>query len=223
MARSAQWAGSAASVVSIAALLLLMMTEEKTGMEREVSIKKIAGLGSCSHHPQRVQKKPLRWPSGAAVWEGSEEEELSDEVIYAAKSDFYLGAMLQERQSREDFAVAWKTWCQYTFGQLAKRREGVEIGLQSSAQRRLRRRRLKRKQDPAEEVWGRNLLRNPCAQNDCFFEAISWGLELLGISEEIRPKRMRNMLASAQERPPKSTPKDCESRGIDTHRILSIP
>ena len=177
MARSAQWAGSAASIVSIAALLLLLTKEEKTGMEREVSVKKHAGLGPCSHHLQRVHKRPLRWPSGAAVWEDSEKEELSEEVIYAATSDFYLGAKLQDMQSCEDFAAAWRAWCQHTFGQAEKRQEGVEISLKSRVQRKLRSWRLRRKQDQAGEVWGRNLLRNPRVQNDCFFEAISWGLE----------------------------------------------
>ena len=181
---------------------MLMKEEGRVYRDDMVGIKKVESRRSCSRMPQKVMRLPSGWPPIEVNEEEKEGVMLSEEALFAATSNYYIGVKLQEWRAQEEVAAEWRMQCQCPHGQAVKSQEGVEIAVRGRVLRKRRIRKLKKRQDQAQEVWGKNLLRNPRAQNDCFFEAISWGLESLGIVKQAQPKRMRNMLASAHKKGP---------------------
>ena len=201
MARTAQWADSAALVVSLAAMLIWLTKKEgawKTGAEarRGVAIEPLQKQELAGCHPFRAHRSPNGWPA-AALHQSAEDKQtrLTGAAVYAATQDVYLGADLAEEQDQAGFKESWEDQCRLE-EPTARAKEEMDCRVNPEVRRRLKRRKMSPEGDQSCRVWGNRLLLDPRVRNDCFFEAVSQGLQRLGNQPHVSAKRLRNLVAS---------------------------
>ena len=145
---------------------------------------------------------PQGWLPVKEVSEESSASKLSEEAVHAATSDFYLGDALRLAREQKAFEESWADFCKAQ--ETSQKREIEEANCISliKESRRLRKRRQRRSDSPLRVVWGDRLLYDPVAQNDCFFEAVSRGLEEASSGERVMPKRLRNLVSAEHKKGP---------------------
>ena len=103
-------------------------------------------------------------------WARSKEVvELSEEAVYAATSDFYLGEELRLKDEQRAFEESWADLCRMKEASPSRKVEQASCVSPVKERNKLRRHWQRMRGSPSRDVWGDRLLCDPVIKNDCFF------------------------------------------------------